>query len=222
MTISSELTFKRVIRIGETARISIEPASFLDLRNPLPYPNKDVNGKPAAAQRNFVMDVHSRRGALIRTVAGKAQPSETASRYVFEVPITPTLDAIGLNIVSFRYVSASGHSVALAGYDSSFGELIEDSALLNYTVSTQLLIADIREQPETNTFAYGQTVVYRFRVKDALSGHYISQGETEQSNIYLSLKHADEARGRPFVSANEPATEITNADGTKVRMLFVS
>jgi hypothetical protein len=175
---------------------------------------KDVNGKPAASQRRFVMDVHSRKGALLRTVVGKAQGTETA-KYVFEVPVTATLDVIGLNVVSFRYVSASGHSVELAGFDSHFGELIEDPASLNYTVSANLQIVDVKEQPKATTFAYGQVVQFRFRVKDVLSGSYISVGENEQANVYLSLKHVDETKGRPFVSANEAATEEVNEKGVK-------
>lgn len=219
--IATQITFEGVAegapkyKLGETARITIEPASFPDLRTVASYPAKDVNGKPAAAQRKFVMDVHSRKGALLRTVAGKAQTTESSSKYVFEVPATATLDAIGLNVVSFRYIAASGRSVELGSYDSRLGELIEDASSLNYTVDANLQIVDIKEQPQTTTFAYGQEVVFRFRVKDALSGLYLHKGENEQANVYLSLKHADEAKGKPFVSANVAAEEVVNAQGEK-------
>jgi len=199
-------------KIGDTVRVSIQPASFPDLRTVTTYPAKDVNGKPVASQRVFVMDVHSRKGSLLRTVTGKAQGTEKV-KYIFEVPVTATLDTIGFNTISFRYVSASGHSVELASYDSHFGELIEDASSLNYTVDANLHIVDVQEQPKTASFAYGQIVRFRFRVKDTLSGRYVSKGQNEQANVYLLLKHADEVRGRPFVSVNQPADEALNAKG---------
>jgi hypothetical protein len=176
-----------------------------------------VSGKDASDQRKFVMDVHSRGGALLRTVAGKAQSSQDSSKYVFEVPVTATLDSIGVNVVSFRYVTVSGASFDLSNYDSRLGEVIEDSASLSYTVNANLQTVDVEEQPKATTFAYGQTIEFRFRVKDSLSGLYVHKGENGQANVYLSLKHTDEAKGKEFVSANVAAEEIINATGEKVR-----
>jgi len=48
-------------------------------------------------------------------------------------------------------------------------------------------------------------------VKDTASGQYVNRGNTEQANVYLSLKHKDAVKNRPFVSAHEPAVQ----DGDK-------
>jgi len=48
-------------------------------------------------------------------------------------------------------------------------------------------------------------------VKDAVSGQYVEKGGDEQANVYLSLQHKDEERGRPFVSAVQSATEAGEA-----------
>jgi hypothetical protein len=220
--IATQITFEGVAegapkyKIGETVRVTIEPASFPDLRTVAPYPAKNVSGKDASDQRKFVMDVHSRGGALLRTVAGKAQSSQDSSKYVFEVPVTATLDSIGVNVVSFRYVTVSGASFDLSNYDSRLGEVIEDSASLFYTVNANLQTVDVEEQPKATTFAYGQTIEFRFRVKDSLSGLYVHKGENGQANVYLSLKHTDETKGKEFVSANVAAEEVINATGEKV------
>ena len=48
-------------------------------------------------------------------------------------------------------------------------------------------------------------------MKDAVSGQYVEKGGDEQANVYLSLQHKDEERGRPFVSAVQSATEAGEA-----------
>jgi len=203
-------------KVGETVRVSIEPATFPDLRNVYGYPATDVNGKNVAGLRRFMMDVSSPTGSLLRTVTGepKAVAAGQNSKYQFEVPVSPSLDSFGSNIVSFRYLTDANEEVSLGNYDSFYGELYEDSSVLNYTVSGELYMVEVKEQPKTHDFYYGNDINYRFRVKDSVSGKYIEKGSDEQANIYLALQHKDEGRARLFTSAVQAASEVV-VDGAK-------
>ncbi|KAL6080071.1 hypothetical protein QOT17_000457 [Balamuthia mandrillaris] len=194
-------------KIGDNVQVTVEPAAFPDLRTVHALASKDFHDNDATAQRHFLMDISSPSGALLRSIQGK--PS--GSGYLFEVPVTPTLDAIGENVVSFRYVSAAGQSVRLSNYDSVLEELYEDSTLLKYTVSAELHLVNIRERPTTESFFYGNDITFRFQVKDAISGKLVEQGDNEQANVYLSLQHVDEEQaGATYTSTFEPASQGLN------------
>jgi len=195
-------------KVGETIKVSVEPATFPDLRTVYGYPATDINGKTVGDSRHFFMDVTSPSGALLRTVPGHSKSTTGNSKYLFEVPVTPSLDSLGTNIVSFRYVSAAKEEIPLGNYDSFYGELYEDSNVLNYTVSAELHMVEVKERPNTNDYYYGNDINFRFRVKDAISNHYIERGSDEQANVYLALQHKDEDRARPFTSALEAASEV--------------
>jgi len=201
-------------KIGQTVKVLIEPASFPDLRNVHAFPAVDVNKQPIADRRHLVMDLSSPSGARLRSVQAKARTDTGHSKYVFEVPITPTLDSIGVNVVSFRYVTAAETSVNLANYDSSLGELYEDASQLNFTVISELHMVDVKEQPKTHDYFYGNDINFRFRVKDALSNQYLEKGK-EQGNVYLLLKHKDENRAKTFTSAHEAAQQVVGDKGLK-------
>jgi prenyltransferase beta subunit len=194
-------------KIGQKVKVSIEPASFPDLRT--------VHAFSALDKRHFVMDVSTPSGSRLRSIDGKAKAD--SKNVLFEVPIPAALDSIGVNVVSFRYLTASGVSVPLANYDSAFGELYEDAALLNYTVQAKLRVVDIKEKPETHDFFYGNDINFRFKVKDVLSNQYVEKGSNDLGvgNVYLSLKHKDVHRVRPFTSAHEAAQQVANAKGEK-------
>jgi len=202
-------------KVGQTVKVSIEPATFPDLRTVHGYPLTDVTGKNVADKRHFVMDISTPSGTVLRTVHGAPKPGSDKSRYQFEVPVTASLDSFGTNLISFRYVTAYDEDIPLANYDSFYGELYEDTTVLNYTVSGELYMVDVKDKPSTNDFYYGNDISFRFKVKDIVSGQYVEKGSDEQANIYLSLQHKDEDRGRPFTSAVQAATETVNADGSK-------
>eukprot|EP01087_Luapelamoeba_hula_P004808 TRINITY_DN1477_c0_g1_i1.p1 TRINITY_DN1477_c0_g1~~TRINITY_DN1477_c0_g1_i1.p1 ORF type:complete len:1004 (+),score=192.45 TRINITY_DN1477_c0_g1_i1:187-3198(+) len=202
-------------KIGQTVRVSIEPATFPDLHTVYGYAATDINGKPTGPRRSFYMDVSSVNGALLRSVAGTPSNIDNGNtRYSFAVPVTPTLDALGTNVVSFRYVPANGDDVVLSNYDSSNSELYEDAAALNYTVKSDLYMVDVQEKPTAQDYYYGNEISYRFGLKDAVTGQRVTKGNTDNANVYLSLQHQDEDKTtRSFASTNEPATEVVGADG---------
>ncbi len=83
----------RCYRIGDTVRVSIEPASYPDLRTLHGYPTTDFNGEPSADKRRFVMKISSRSGTLLKTVVGQALEGVTgSSKYVacIRLNFTPT------------------------------------------------------------------------------------------------------------------------------------
>lgn len=199
-------------KIGDTVKVTIEPATFPDLRAVHPLAATDVNNQPIADRRKIFMDVKSLSGTLLRTVAGA--PAAAGSKYLFQAPVSATLDSVGTHTVSFRYETASGDSIALANYDSVFGELYEDAAALNFTVKASLVMANVAEQPDTKDFFYGNDVAFRFRVKDAVSGKFVERGENALANVYLSLQHRFENRPKPFVSAHEAAVQQSTTTTT--------
>jgi len=89
--------------------------------------------------------------------------------------------------------------------------------LLNYTVVADLRVVDIVEKPETHDFFYGNDINFRFKLKDMISKQYVEKGSNQLGigNVYLSLKHKDEHRHRPFTSAHEAAQQIINNKGEK-------
>jgi len=193
-------------KIGDVVRVSMEPASFPDFRNKYPFSSTDANGKAVGSQRQFYLDVKSNNGVIIRSVLG--QSSKKSATYSFEVPVDASLDSIGNNVVSFRYLAANGNSFALTNFDSQFDEVFEDNNVLNYTIQSQLQIADVAQQPNSEDYFYGNEIVFRFRVRDAVSGKYITRGSSERANVYLTLTHGDDNKGKPFVSAVEGARQI--------------
>jgi len=76
--------------------------------------------------------------------------------------VAPSLDSFGTNIVSFRYVTAFKEDIPLANYDTFYGELYEDSSVLNYTVHGELYMVEVKEKPSTNDYYYGNDINFRY------------------------------------------------------------
>jgi hypothetical protein len=109
-------------RIGDTVKLSVEPATFPDLRTPHPLSIKDAKANDATASRHFFLDVKSPAGLLLRTVEGESTKS---ARYTFTIPVEATFGSIGVNVLSFRYKPAHGPEIHLQNFDSTVGELYE-------------------------------------------------------------------------------------------------
>lgn len=214
--VASEIRFygkekeeKREFKIGETVNVRIQPASFQDLQTPNPYSAKNVLGENIGNKRNFVMDVKSPGGVLLRTVNGVA---ENNNRYVFPLKIEPTLDLIGTNVVSFKYKASNGEIVELGNFDVESGNLVEDTSLLNFTVKAKLQMVSSSGGIVNNSHAYyGNLVELRFKLLDSKSGVHIKNDESDDShaNVYLELKHKSDNRPVPFVSDVEAAQADT-------------
>jgi hypothetical protein len=185
-------------KIGDTVKVSFEPATFPDLRTPTAIRSKDAKGHDAAPSRHFFLDVRSLQGTLLRSIP--ATPAQT--KYFFDIPVAATFDAFGVNALTFRYHPASGEDVLLQNYDASIGELWEDTSVLNYTVKGDLSL-EVAEQPKTKDLFYGDDVVFKFRVKDANSGQYVVASGNSPANVFLELQHTD--GGRTLTSVNVPA-----------------
>lgn len=194
------------VKVGETVKISVEPATFPDLRTPHTLNTKNSKGEDATASRHFFLDIKSLQGTLLRSIEGTSTKS---SKYTFQVPVEATFDSFGVNALSFRYKTASGEDVVLQNFDSSIGELFEDVNVLNYTVSADLSLVDVAEQPKAKDLVYGDVVVFKFKVKDAASGKNIVASGNSPANVYLELQHEDASR--TFSSVNVPA--VSTADG---------
>ncbi len=77
------------------------------------------------------------------------------------MPVTATLDSIGVNVISFRYETAYGQVIDLDSYNSVYGELFEDPTALNFTVSAELQMVDVLEKPDHGDFFYGNEIVFK-------------------------------------------------------------
>jgi len=113
-------------------------------------------------------------------------------------------------VVSFRFVAADGESFVLSNYDSNIAELYDDTAILNYTVVSELYLSHLEEKPSANSFYYGNEITYRFKIADKLSGVGVQPGKLEQANVYLTLKHQLVDRSKPYTSVFEPASFTPN------------
>jgi len=55
-------------------------------------------------------------------------------------------------------------------------------------------------------FFYGNDIVFRFQVKDTLTGKPVFAGKTESATIFLELKHQQTGKDRTFISTVQPAS----------------
>jgi hypothetical protein len=182
-------------KIGDTVKLSVEPATFPDLRTPNPLTTKDAKSADATASRHFFLDIKSPQGVLLRTVEGQ---STKTTKYTFAIPIEPTFASIGTNTLSFRYQPSSGPEIQLQNFDSASGELYEDINVLSYTVNADLALTDVSEKAKASELVYGDSVTYKFRVKDLTSGKYLSGSAESPANVFLELQSSEKG-ARSFV-----------------------
>lgn len=196
-----------VFKLGEQVVVSFVPASFPDLRAVHPFRVTDVDGNQVLDKRQFYLDLRSGSPSSPPTQSIKGKVVD--DKYVFTLDLEPRFEAIGTHFVSFRYYSAQEKDFQLQAYDSFFGELLEDTSSLNYTVNAELHFTDVDSQPKGKDFYYGNDITLVFKVKDTISGSYIRAIEDDQSQggarVFLSLQHPDPVRDTPFTSATADA-----------------
>lgn len=185
--------FKQDIKIGQTEVITIQPSVLLQSGSVQPIDFDE--------SRKFFLDLRSKvGGAVVRSIPAVVA-KDTAT---FTVLLSPVLESLGRHFVSFRYQAADGTSVDLKNYDSNLGEVVDTAA--SFTVNAKLVLSDVSSQPQAGDFFYGNEVSFIFKVKDSVSGKYLTRGDSsEESNVFLLLQHTQ--GGSPaFTSATVPAT----------------
>lgn len=145
---ATQLTYPREANLGQTVTITTVPAAFPDQRTVQPF---DVSGG-AAEKRKFFLDVRSRQGAVVNTIAGVAG---AGGKYTFALKLDAVLESLGTHVLSFRYQSADGRDFALQPYDSQHNEVIEPATRVNVTVATKLTLSDVVSIPSAGDFSYG-------------------------------------------------------------------
>jgi len=225
--IASEITFSPQkenpfsYRLGEKLTISMVPASFPDLRTVYAYGAFDAEKRDISRQRVFVLDVSSANGvALQRVLAIPQMTTSKTLRCAFLIDLLPTLDTLGNRILSFKYISSNGEEIELANYDSSIGELFDDSVLLSYSVNSELHLVDVEESPNRTEFYYGDMINFRFRIKDSISGNYVLSGVSNSTNVNMQLKHLQGSKGKTFISVNSPAVMHINTSDNRSEYLI--
>jgi len=209
--IATHITFENapkdnVYKIGEKVTVSMVPASLPDLRT--------VNAYTAESGQKLAlfMDITSPTGLVKQSLPGTLVKSDKNAKFVFESIVRSTLEILGKNIISFRYVpTASKESVHLSNYDSAHDELYDESATLSFTVSSELHLVEVDQKPKDSDFYYGNEIVYKFKVKDNVSGKYVVAEQPDITNVYLSLKN--KAGKRTVTSVRQPATQFTDTQG---------
>jgi len=187
---------KSVYKIGDRVEVRMVPASF-DLRNVHLLDNTDFRGNNIT--REIYMDVIA-AGSPIHSIRGQKEENG----YLFSISLVPKLDNFGHNTISFRYVPSNGESIELSPYDSENNELFDDANQLSYSVPSDLRLFELEEAPKTTSLSYGDTVEFRFKLKDQNSGQIIKAGSAG-SNVYLALQH--ESSGNSFVSVSRSAVQ---------------
>eukprot|EP01123_Difflugia_compressa_P012858 TRINITY_DN568_c0_g1_i1.p1 TRINITY_DN568_c0_g1~~TRINITY_DN568_c0_g1_i1.p1 ORF type:complete len:988 (-),score=228.24 TRINITY_DN568_c0_g1_i1:43-3006(-) len=194
-------------QIGDTVIVKMKPASLPDLRTVQYYKSKDYLGKEV--DRNFFMDVSSSETqATLFSLPGYPKIVDDTIEYTFKLPVAPTFDAIGTNVISFRYETAKTKSIVLQNYDSKQGELFEDGKHLTYSVKTELHLTQVKDAPKDGELQYGNEVKLTFQVIDEISKKLVWAG-SEKSTAYLVLRHKEENRALPFTSNKQKAVEVT-------------
>jgi len=188
------------LKFGDKLSLTAKPANFPDLKSVTDL--ELVDSDKRRVQRKFVAELVSPRGTLLHQLEGK--PDAQGRMYHFEFVISPNLDFVGANIVTFSYLSASGEKHRLLNYDDSTGELFDDSFSLNYTVQAELYVTG--KTPIKTDLFYGNEVALSFKVQDKISKQFVKKGNSE-ANVYLSLKHQDGDKKRTFTNAEVAADQ---------------
>jgi len=76
-----------------------------------------------------------------------------------------------------------------------------------------LHVVEMPEKLNRDDFTYGSDVVFKFKVKDAITNQIVVANAPELANVYLSLKHAQSGKSRTFTSTNQPAHVVRDAQG---------
>lgn len=205
--IASKITFDRAstqYKVGEKVRVTIVPANYQDLRTLHALEVKDSNGNDISEARSFHLDVHSHQGQLLKSVKGTPSKGSEA-KYSFEIEVENSLDFVGNHVLTFRYHPTSGSDIPLLNYDQHFGELYPDSFLLNFTVSAELHLTNLRATVAAELF-YGNEVDFKFNIQDALTKKLVKAGK--RGNVFLLLQHKDEERSKAFTSSTQPAVQV--------------
>lgn len=196
--------------IGDDVVVRMRPGSLPDLRTVQHYVPKDFHGKNV--ERKFFMDVSSSETlAHLFSLPGRPDVSSDRPAYIFRRSVLSTFDAIGTNIVSFHYETASGKVLNLQNYDSTLGELFEDGKHLNYTVETELHVGSLKQELQTK-LDYGNDVKLTFQVVDKITKKAVFAG-AGLSTVYLALRHKEDNQ-LPFTSNKQPAQQNLSSDGT--------
>jgi len=164
------------------------------------------------------MDVYSSGSSDVLLSQYEGLPSLDAQKmvkYTFSFPVNAAFDSIGNHIISFRYITANSESITLENYDSTTEELYDDSMLLNYTVTADLHLSDVKNPVGSGHLKYGNKVSFSFKVQDSISGKYIYPG-SDTSTVYLLLSHKDK-RDKIYSSARSAALLVEDAKDSSKR-----
>lgn len=197
----ADVTVEGAPHLGQTLTVSASPSAFPDKRAVHAF---DASTPEMREGRKFFMDLRTRGGVVTDSVQGES--SATGDKYVFALKLAPELKSLGTHHLAFRYVAADGKSFDLPAYDTKRGELVEDTAALSVRVNTKLQLVDVEDLPTDTTFQYGNEVVFSFKVKDAVSGQFLSASSSVDGSVLLVLSHKDSLR--EFISVSQPAVVV--------------
>ena len=194
-------------KLGDEAVVTMVPASFPDLVNLHTYAALDATGQDVSQKRAFFLDTLE-SDTVLRAFSGVATQDASTGNVVvkFTVPFPAVFDAIGKHQIRFRYTPASGRDVVLRSYDSAANELfdVEHESSLGFDVKSELYIADLVDAPKGGDLSYGDPVHFSFKVKDRLTGDYVTTIGAS-SSVSLALSHKESA-GKTYVSARHAAS----------------
>ncbi len=182
------------VQIGQVETVSFQPAAFPDKLKVQPFDFDE--------SRQFFLDLRSIVGGPVtRSIRGTTVKSGVS----FAVELPASLESVGAHFLSFRFLASDGALVELKPHDAVHGDLIENPALLNFTVASKLAVADATI-PSAGDFFYGNEVSFSFKLKDLVSGKVLTRTPgSEENNVFLTLRHKG-ASGAEFTSASVPAT----------------
>lgn len=212
--VASQITFEKATstkptyQLGQTAVVTMVPASFPNMVDIHTYSSKDDTGADVSGSRIFYLDCFS-AGRLLHSFPGVASAnSQGALQLRFEVVFPATFDTIGSHDVRFRYVPRYGKDIQLDNFDSARNEKFDDLTPVGFNVEADLELSEINNAPKGGSLFYGNEISFTFQITDKLSGKAVHSPAGSDS-VFLTLSHVD-AQGKTYVSARDvarPATE---------------
>eukprot|EP01125_Pyxidicula_operculata_P022751 TRINITY_DN9550_c0_g1_i1.p1 TRINITY_DN9550_c0_g1~~TRINITY_DN9550_c0_g1_i1.p1 ORF type:complete len:971 (+),score=279.65 TRINITY_DN9550_c0_g1_i1:71-2983(+) len=171
-------------KVGDTVKVTMTPG-VLNAGKVEGFQSQDFHGKEVT--REFYMDVASAEtNENLFSLMGRTNVTDGKSVYVFSLDITENFDAIGAsNVITFRYTDAAGQVFPLQTVDAA-GEASEEK--LKYKVDTNLEVTELVNAPSDGVLEYGNQVKFSFKVKDTVSGKYIT-ANSRKAGVYLALRH---------------------------------
>ncbi|KAJ5074347.1 geranylgeranyl transferase type beta subunit [Anaeramoeba ignava] len=211
-------------KFKETIEVSMIPAMLSPQRkiSYFSYENQEKekdqeyilpdNTKFENNQRNFHLLLTTETGSVVKRIkATKTSSVDDKLQLTFRFKIPPQMNFIGKNFLTFQYVAADSTPSELVQYNILAQDELDQK--LSFDVDAKLQMVEIKKSPNfTEDFRFGNTVHFKFQLKDLISGQIIK----EDRDVYPQMIRENngvfmEIRKKNFDINNEFSTAVVGS-----------